>query len=153
MALDLAAGAGRHAGWLAARGWDVVAVDFSEAALRTAKAHRVHPVVADVHAMRLPPARFDLVLAAFFHPRPAERPGLYPKMAHALAPGGTLLLVTYDTSHPGPMDPDFLVDPPAMADELRALGLHILRAESVPSPDAVYAVIRAMRPHPAAEGG
>ncbi|MDQ4091442.1 MAG: hypothetical protein M3163_14245, partial [Actinomycetota bacterium] len=90
---------------------------------------------------------------AFFHPRPAERPGLYPKMAHTLAPGGTVLLVTYDTSHPGPMDPDFLLDPPAMAEELRALGLHIDRAHSVPATDAVYAVIRATRPHPAAAAG
>ena len=103
--------------------------------------------------MRLPRARFDLVLAAFFHPRPAERPGLYPKMVHTLAPGGTLLLVTYDVTHPGEMNPDFLLDPPAMAEELRALGLHIDRAESVPAADAVYAEIRATRPHPAAGGG
>jgi SAM-dependent methyltransferase len=86
-ALDLAAGEGRHARWLASLGWQVVAVDFSEVGLRRAKqladdagAH-VHFVVADVHTLPLPPARFELVLATFFHPRPGERPALYRKMA------------------------------------------------------------------------
>jgi SAM-dependent methyltransferase len=152
-ALDVAAGAGRHAWWLAERGWQVVAADFSEVALGRAKAPGVHPVVADVHALPLPPARFDLVLAAFFHPRPAERPALYPKLAQALAPAGTLLLVTYDVTHPGEMNPDFLLDPPAMAGELRALGLQVERADTVAQQEAVLAVIRATRPPREAGGG
>ncbi len=164
-ALDLATGEGRHAVWLASRGWHVVAVDFSEVGLRRAQAraevegHPVHCVLADVHTLRLPPARFDLVLAAFFHPRPAERTALYPSMAQALAPGGSLLLVSYDRANltegaGGPRDPDFLLDPPVLAAELEALGLDVTRAESVRlrAPDAdgqevdvVNAVIRAVR--------
>ena len=166
-ALELAAGEGRHARWLASRGWHVVAADFSEVGLRRAKrladeaGQRVGFVVADVHTLPIPPARFDLVLATFFHPRPAERPELYPKLAHALAPGGTLLLVSYDKANlaegnKGPQDPDFLMDPPALAAELQDLGLDVTRAETVRVPEAVNAVVRAekpRRPRPAAEAG
>ena len=156
-ALELAAGEGRHARWLASRGWEVVAVDFSEAGLRRARQHatdeglRISFVVADVHTLPLPPARFDLVLATFFHPRPAERPALYPKMVRTLRPGGTLLLVSYDRANlaegnKGPQDPDFLMDPPVLAAELRALGLDVTRAEAVRVPEAVNAVVRAVKP-------
>ncbi len=147
-ALDVAAGEGRHTRWLAAKGWDVVAVDFSEVALRRAKQPALHIncIVADVHTLPLPPARFDLVLSTFFHPRPAERPALYSKLARALAPGGTLLVVTFDTAHQGPIDPDFLLDPPALAADLEALGLDVTRAETVHVPDAVHAVVRAEKP-------
>lgn len=151
-ALDLAAGEGRHAGWLASLGWHVIAIDFSEAGLRRAKqladdaGRHIDFVVADVHTFPLPPARFDLVLATFFHPRPAERPALYRKMAAALAAGGTMLLVTYDKAHQGTINPDFLMDVPALAADLRALGLEVTRAETVQVPDAVNAVIRAVKP-------
>ena len=156
-ALELAAGEGRHALWLASRGWQVIAVDFSEVALRAAQArartngHHLHLVAADVHTFPLPRARFDLVLATFFHPRPSERPALYTRLAEALAPGGTLLLVSYDKANlaegnKGPQDPDFLMDPPVLAAELKALGLHVTRAEAVRVPEAVNAVIRAVKP-------
>ena len=155
-ALELAAGEGRHALWLASRGWDVVAVDFSEIALRAAQARardggqHITVIAADVHTLPLPPARFDLVLATFFHPRPSERPALYPRLAEALAPGGTLLLVSYDKANlaegnKGPQDPDFLMDPPLLAAELQALGLHVTKAETVRVPEAVNAVIRAVK--------
>ncbi len=164
-ALELAAGEGRHALWLASRGWDVVAVDFSEVALQKAQARartdRLHIdlVAADVHTFPLPKAGFDLVLATFFHPRPSERPALYPRMAGALRPGGRLLLVSYDKANltegsGGPKDPDFLLDPPVLAAELEALGLTVLRADTVRAKatttegevEVVNAVIRARRP-------
>jgi ubiquinone/menaquinone biosynthesis C-methylase UbiE len=165
-ALELAAGEGRHAVWLASAGWKVAAVDFSEVGLRRAQArarsegHAVDFVLADVHTLRLPPRRFDLILATFFHPRPAERVSLYPAMARALAPGGSLLLVSYDMANltmgtGGPKDPDLLLNPPVLAAELDALGLTVVRAESVPlrttdaegqEVDVVDSVIRAVRP-------
>ena len=125
-ALDVAAGPGRHARWLAAHGWQVVAVDFSDVALRRARTAGVHPIVADIHTFPLPTAAFDLILLAYFHPRPAERPALYPRLAQALAPGGILLLVTYER---GEIDPEFLMDVPATASALEALGLHIVRQD------------------------
>jgi len=156
-ALDLATGEGRHAVWLASLGWQVVAVDFAESGLRRAKARadaeRVHVnlVLADVHTLPLPPAHFDLVLAAFFHPSPAERTTLYPAMARTLAPGGTLLLVSYDIANltegtGGPQNPEWLLDPPVLAAELEALGLEVERAETIRQPEVVNAVIRATRP-------
>lgn len=135
-----------------------MAVDFSEVALRRAReqakdeGRRIGFIAADVHTLPLPPARFDLVLATFFHPRPSERPALYPKMARALRPGGTLLLVSYDKANlaegkKGPQDPDFLMDPPVLAAELRALGLDVTRADAVRIPEAVNAVVRAVKPY------
>ena len=143
--------------WLASLDWQVVAVDFSEAGLRRAKAraeaegHAIGFLLADVHTLRLPPAHFDLVLAAFFHPSPAERTTLYPAMAQTLAPGGTLLLVSYDIANltegaGGPQNPEWLLDPPVLAAELEALGLVVRRAETIRQPDVVKAVIRAVRP-------
>ncbi|MCA1845593.1 MAG: class I SAM-dependent methyltransferase [Actinobacteria bacterium] len=79
-ALDLATGEGRHAVWLATHGWDVVAVDFSPVGVGKARARadaeelRVAFAVADVHLLHFPLARFDLVLAAFFHPGPPSGP-------------------------------------------------------------------------------
>ncbi|HSM45457.1 MAG TPA: class I SAM-dependent methyltransferase, partial [Acidimicrobiia bacterium] len=48
--LDLASGEGRNAIWLAERGWDMTAVDFSSVALDRGRAisDRVHFVEADV---------------------------------------------------------------------------------------------------------
>jgi SAM-dependent methyltransferase len=157
-ALDLATGEGRHALWLASRGWQVVAVDFSEVGVHRAQARAraegqdVHFLVADVHALRLPPASFDLVLAAFFHPTPTERTSLYPAMVQTLKPGGALLLVSYDMANltegtGGPRNPDYLLDPPVLAAELAKLGLDVARAETVRQEvDVVNAVIRAKRP-------
>jgi SAM-dependent methyltransferase len=165
-ALDLAAGEGRHAVWLAAEGWDVVAVDHSIVGLRRAQARaraeglEVAFAVADVHHLRFPPRCFDLILAAFFHPRPPERAHLYRAAAGALAPGGTLLLVSYDLANltegsGGPQDAELLLQPDRFGAELRALGLHVGRADTVrlrvPAPDGgevdvVDAVIRAIAP-------
>jgi SAM-dependent methyltransferase len=168
-ALDIATGEGRHAVWLASLGWHVVAVDFSPVGVRRAQARaraedggpgNIAFAVADVHRLRLPPARFDLVLASFFHPRPPERAALYRAMASTLIPGGTLLLVSYDKANltqgsGGPQDPELLIDPPAFAAELEGFGLSVVRADTVPlrvaGPDGtdihvVDAIIRAVRP-------
>ena len=156
-ALDLAAGEGRHAVWLASLGWKVVAVDFSAAGLRRARAraeherHHINFLLADVHTLPLQSAYFDLVLAAFFHPSPPERTTLYPAMARTLAPGGTLLLVSYDIANltegtGGPQNPEWLLDPPVLAAELEALGLEVKRAETIRQQDVVNAVICAVKP-------
>jgi len=76
-ALDIAAGEGRNALWLVARGWQVTAVDFSEVALQRARkladeyfgpdAGRLTTLEADVETW-VPQARsFDLVLVAYLH--------------------------------------------------------------------------------------
>src|SRR3954447_21569215 len=70
-AVDLAAGEGRHALWLAGLGWRVTAVDFSEVGLARGRAQpgadRVSWVTADVLAWTAPPGSVDLVLVAYLH--------------------------------------------------------------------------------------
>ena len=67
-AVDLAAGEGRHALWLASRGWDVTAVDFSSVGVGRGRAQpgadRVRWVTADVLAWAAPSSSLDLVLVA-----------------------------------------------------------------------------------------
>ena len=166
VALDLAAGEGRHAVWLASLGWRVIAVDFAAVGLRRAQARAraegrtVAFAHADVYRLRWPPARFDLVLAAFFHPRPPERAALYRAAAGALRLGGSLVQVSYDKANlqegaGGPKDPELLLDPPVLAAQLTDLGLCVVRADTVrlraptmdgQEVDVVNAVIRAVRP-------
>ena len=166
VALDLATGEGRHALWLAGRGWRVLAADFAAVGLARARGRarsaglHVAWTVADVRLLRFPPTTFDLVLAAFFAARPAERPSLYPAVAAFLRPGGAFLIVGYDEANPtrgsgGPRDPELLLRPAALATELAALGLEVRRAESVPATahlddgrqvEVVNAVVKAVRP-------
>ncbi|HVL28146.1 MAG TPA: class I SAM-dependent methyltransferase [Acidimicrobiales bacterium] len=165
-ALDVATGEGRHAVWLASRGWTVAAVDFSvvgvtrAAARARAEGRSVAFAAADVYTLRLPPGSFDLVLCSFFHPPPDQRRQLYPAVATGLAPGGSLVQVSYDVRNAtegtgGPKDPAMLIDPPVVAAELAALGLTVTRADTVrlrtPTPDGeevevVDAIIHAVKP-------
>src|SRR5215212_10270654 len=69
-ALDLAAGEGRHALWLARGGWRVTAVDFSRVGLvkgrrrSEAEGLAIEWVLEDAYRCEPPPASFDLVLIA-----------------------------------------------------------------------------------------
>ncbi len=102
-ALDAGCGEGADAIWLAARGWRVTAVDIAPTALRTA---REHPGAADIDWVSAdltdwaPAAEhFDLVSAQYVHPA-APHGTLVARLAAAVAPGGTLLVV----DHLGPVD-------------------------------------------------
>ena len=92
VALDLAAGLGRHALWLADRGWRVSAVDVSEVAigkLSQAAGHlnlKINLFAVDAAAYGFEPARFDLIVL-FYH---LDR-GLFPKIVSALNPGGLFI--------------------------------------------------------------
>jgi tellurite methyltransferase len=94
--LDLAGGVGRHAIFLAERGWDVTLLDISAAALEIAKSesgkHGLHIVAeqADLAETPLPTATFDLILNFFYLERT-----LFSRMAAALNPGGLLIFKTY----------------------------------------------------------
>jgi 2-polyprenyl-3-methyl-5-hydroxy-6-metoxy-1,4-benzoquinol methylase len=133
-ALDLAAGEGRNALWLAEQGWQVLAVDFSAVAIE--RAHRlatergleVNWVVADVLSAGLPERAFDAVLVAYLHLPAADRAAVLARAAAALAPGGTLLVVGHDRSNlteggGGPRDPDLLYTPDEIVDALPSLDI------------------------------
>jgi SAM-dependent methyltransferase len=136
-ALDLAAGTGRHALWLAERDWQVTAVDFSAVGLAQGRAAdpsgRVAWVHADVGAFE-PEQPVDLVLAAYVQLGAA---GLR-RTAEWLAPGGVLVVVGHalrnltDGVH-GPKDPAHLHTEAALREG--AGGLEVLRLEEVLRPD------------------
>lgn len=151
-AVDLAAGEGRHAVWLAERGWDVTAVDFAEAGLergRRAAAERGVQVVwevADVVTWR-PPAPVDLVLIAYLHLAADERRRVHRAAVESLAPGGTLLLVGHDASNiaegvGGPQDPSVLCTAEDVLADVAGLPFHPQRAERVTRPVVVDGVAR-----------
>ncbi|WP_433154858.1 class I SAM-dependent methyltransferase [Actinomadura nitritigenes] len=114
-ALDLGAGEGADAVWLARRGWRVTAVDISRVALERGARHADDAGVGDRidwrhHdlAVSFPKGEFDLVSAHFLHsPREMPREEILRAAAAAVAPGGVLLVV----GHAGPppweqRDPD-----------------------------------------------
>lgn len=142
-ALDLACGEGRNALWLAALGWRVTAVDFSETAL--AKARRlaaargleVEWVEADVCEWKPPAAAFDLVAAVYLQLPPRDRARAHERARRAVAPGGTVVVIAHHASnlaegYGGPRDPAVLYDEEDVAGDLR--GLRVVRAGRVRRP-------------------
>jgi len=105
--LDLASGEGRNAIWLAERGWDMTAVDFSSVALDRGRAisDRVHFVEADVLSWqpdRTSTARtraFDLVLIAYLQIEAEPLSELVGRAIGWLDEGGELFMVGHDISN------------------------------------------------------
>lgn len=100
-ALDVGAGEGADAVWLAKRGWTVTAADLSTVALGRAReaAEREGVEITWLHAdlaERPAAATYDLVTSFFVHVPRTNQPGLVANLAAAVAPGGTLLLVGHD---------------------------------------------------------
>jgi 2-polyprenyl-3-methyl-5-hydroxy-6-metoxy-1,4-benzoquinol methylase len=100
-ALDVGSGEGADAIWLAKRGWRVTAVDVSAVALARAAlataAEGLQSMITweqrDMLSWNPGFARFDLVSAQFMHlPRPAQD-AMHTRLAAAVRPGGTLLIV------------------------------------------------------------
>jgi SAM-dependent methyltransferase len=165
-ALDLAAGHGRNAVWLAEHGWQVTAVDFSRTGLERARklsAARGVPdgqvdwVVADLNDYRPAGVAFELVLVAYLQVGAALRAKVLAGAATALAPGGTLLVIGHDLTNltegaGGPRYPEVLYTPEAISAELSVL--RILRAGRVRRPvehdgrpaTAIDTLVRAERP-------
>jgi len=131
-ALDLAAGEGRNAIWLAEQGWNVDAVDFSPVALAKAqrlaqtRAVELNWIEADVEQHPLADLEYDLAIVFYLH-LPWERMRrVLHRASAAVAPRGTLLLVGHDRTnleqgHGGPKDRDVLYTPDQVAGELPGL--------------------------------
>ena len=131
MALDLACGTGRNALYLAERGYQVSAVDWSSAALGILEARAkgqaipISPVKeigdrkrsarpgiellqADLEKLALPTNCFQLILCIRYLQR-----SLFPQIFRALRPGGMLLFETYTQAQldfpGGPRDARYLL--------------------------------------------
>jgi thioredoxin reductase/SAM-dependent methyltransferase len=144
-ALDVGCGEGADALWLAERGWRVTAVDISTVALERAAAQgKVLGLDVDwQHADLLaePPeaGAFDLVSVHFMHLPSVERIALFDRLADAVAPGGTLLLVGHhpsdlQTTMSRPQLPDVFFTAEQLAAELDAATWEVLVAEARPRP-------------------
>jgi len=113
-AFDLAGGVGRHAIWLAERGWHVTLADISEVAIEQARrnagqwAGKIYFRAEDCAHFKAGKGRYDLVLVFFYLERK-----ILPELAKALRPGGLLLYKTYTRLHPsfgrGPTHPMHLL--------------------------------------------
>jgi len=99
-ALDIAAGEGRNAVYAALRGYDVLAVDISEAGLENARALaelkqvRIRTEVADLDSHAFEENAFDLILCFNFLDRK-----LFPGIRQALRPGGLVFYETFNLDH------------------------------------------------------
>jgi SAM-dependent methyltransferase len=138
-ALDLAAGEGRNAIWLARRGWKVTAVDFSRVALakgrELANDVDVEWVCADATTWR-PEASYDLAVIAYLQLPAAERRAAVCTAFHSLRPGGTFLLVAHDSTNlllgsGGPQDPRVLMTAEDVLGDLGGDEFEIIRADRV----------------------
>jgi SAM-dependent methyltransferase len=162
-ALDLACGEGRNAVWLAGRGWDVTAVDFSQvgldkgARLAQQRGVSVRWELADLREWVAPAEAFDLVAVLYLHVAPDARRAIHRAAAQALAPGGVLLVVGHDTTniehgHGGPQNPAILFTPDDLVGDVPELDVE--RAERVHRPVgtadgeavAIDALLRARKP-------
>ena len=138
-AVDLAAGEGRNAIWLARRGWSVTAVDFSRVALDKGRTlagdTALEWVCADATTWR-PPQPVDLVVVAYLQLPADQRRAAVRGAVESLAPGGTFLLVAHDSTNltegtGGPQDPAVLMTAEDVLADLDGLPLEVVRAERV----------------------
>lgn len=134
--IDLAAGEGRNAIWLASRGWQMTAVDFSPVAVERGReqAADVEWIAADVLDWEPQPGGSDLVLIAYLHLVPEDFEPLIRRAITWFRPGGEVFMVGHDRSnikhgHGGPQVPEILWDVEEIVPWLD--GLDILEARVV----------------------
>lgn len=113
-ALDVGAGEGADAVWLAEHGWRVTALDVSPVALQLTREHADQSGVGgSVETLRHDlmndgpvPGDYDLVSAQYWHPPVDRRVDFDTVIGAAVRPGGTLLVVGHhpDDVHAGIRD-------------------------------------------------
>jgi SAM-dependent methyltransferase len=161
-ALDLGAGEGRNAIWLAERGWQVTAVDFSQAGLDKGRALAGDLPVAWVCADATTwsgDGSYDVCVLAYLQLAGEERRAAVRAGFASVRVGGTLLLVAHDTTNltegvGGPQDPDVLMTAEEVLADLDGERFEVERAERVtrevaqpdgstrPAYDALVRVVR-----------
>ena len=123
--LDVGAGSGRDAAWLAAKGYEVIAVEPSAnmraAAARLhpeAKAHWISDTLPALGAVTRSGLSFDLILlsAVWMHVPAGDRPRAFRKLINLLKPGGLIAI----TLRHGPAEPERAIHPVSLA-EVEAL--------------------------------
>jgi len=143
LALDVGAGSGRDAAWLASRGYEVVAVEPAPAmraeGVRRHSEHGIRwlddrlPSLSRVHGLGL---SFDLILvsAVWQHIAPQDRQRSFRKLVTLLKPGG-LVVISLRHGAPPPDRPMYDVSIGEVEALARLFGIEILRA--APSGDRI----------------
>jgi len=142
-ALDLAAGEGRNALWLASLGWEVTAADFSQVALDKGRAveqslapkHPITWVCADVTTWT-PEGSYDLAVVAYLQLPGDERGAAARRAFGALGDGGELFWIAHDSTNlvegtGGPQDPEVLMTAEDVLSDLGGERFEVIRAERV----------------------
>lgn len=136
-ALCVGAGEGRNAVWLAGQGYDVTALDISEAGLAKAEAMAaktgvsIRTVVADFGDFDFEIDRWDLIAAIFAHQPAPMSDRLHRQFLRALAPEGRLILEGYtprqlEYGTGGPGRSEFLIEPEILREQLAGLRIDLL---------------------------
>ncbi len=164
-ALDIGAGEGRNALFLASRGLDVLAIDQSAVGLQKAqrlaaeRALRLTTQVADLSDFDPPPASFDVVSSIFVHLPSPLRARVHAHIRDWLKPGGQFILEAYAPEQlqrgtGGPKDPDMLASLDALLADFHdfeivhkaALVRNVVEG-TFHSGEAAVAQIFAIKPH------
>jgi len=145
-ALDVACGEGRNALWLADRGWQVTAVDFSLTGLDKGRALQsrhehgrdlhIEWVHADVLEHDFGSEVFDLAVIAYLQVVDDERHRAVRRTFDSLVVGGTFFLVAHDSTNlsegtGGPQDPSVLYTAEDVLADLDGERFEVERAERV----------------------
>ncbi len=141
-AVDLAAGEGRNAIWLAQQGWTVEAVDFSQVGLDKGREMAAGLGVEEqltwhcANALSWTGSDVDLVVVAYLQLPADERGRAIRNGFDALRTGGTLLVVAHDSSNltegtGGPQDPDVLYTAEDVLADLEGRSYEVVKAERV----------------------
>lgn len=159
-AIDLGCGEGADAIWLAARGWQVTAIDWSVKAIQRARQHAMDAgadiefLVADLATAelndKLGSRQFQLAVAAFLHTDASQLSNLYRRLPRLVSPGGYLLVIAHSRAHgaAGHSGPPLsrLLDPPEVLAALELGGdWHVTQAAQVPRENAIDTVVLAQR--------
>ena len=140
--LDVASGTGRHARWLAARGFAVDALDRdADAMAQLAGVAGVTPHCVDIENAPWPCARgvYDGVVVTNYLHRP-----LFGELVAALAPGGVLIYETFARGNERfgrPSNPAFLLDPGELLEVVRGR-LHVVAYEDQQVDDPKPAMVQ-----------
>jgi tellurite methyltransferase len=129
-ALDLAAGEGRNAVFLAEHGFEAEAVDISPVAisrarkLARARGVRIKATAADLDTYPIPPGQYDLILNFYFLDR-----RLIPRIKKGLKKGGMVIFETYTEEQKklgtgGPGQSQYVLKPNELLRLFR--GFHVL---------------------------
>jgi SAM-dependent methyltransferase len=147
--LDIGAGTGRDAAWLADKGHDVIAVEPVPAMLQEGTRRRPNPrlrwledQLPSLNRVSRLGISFDLILltAVWMDVRPADRRRAFRKMVQLLKPGGTLIM-TFRSPPAPPQEPRGMH--PVSADEVEklardhAVSIAVSTTEDVTGPDGV----------------